>query len=257
MSAPPILVARHLFKSFGGVKAVQDISLSVPEGGIFALIGPNGAGKSTTLNLLSGTYQPNSGELEFRGQNVVGMRDFERVRLGIARTFQKIRLFKQLSLLDNVLAGFHVHHKLPFWQYALAGSRYRADRERRRAEALELLGFVGLAGRANERAGSLAYGQQRLLEIARALATGPKLLMLDEPAAGLNATEVAFLLERMREIRARGTTVVVVEHNMDLVMNVAEHVFVMDHGEYLFEGTPRAVQENPEVIAAYLGGEFA
>jgi branched-chain amino acid transport system ATP-binding protein len=252
-----LLEARHLRKSFGGVKAVQDISLEIEQGSIFALIGPNGAGKSTTMNLLSGTYQPDSGELEFDGHPLVGLPAHQRVRLGIARTFQKIRLFRQLSLLDNVLAGFHIHHEIPVWQYLIPGGAFWRDWRRCRERGMALLDFVGLADKASQRAGALAYGQQRMLEIARALATGPRLFMLDEPAAGLNGSEVQFLLQRLRDIRDRGMTVVVVEHNMDLVMNVADHVYVMDHGEFLFRGSPKEVQNDPKVISAYLGGELA
>ena len=251
-----LLQANELRKSFGGVKAVAGISLAVPENSIFAVIGPNGAGKSTVMNLLSGTYQPDSGTLMFGGRQLAGLPAHRRVRLGLARTFQKIRLFKQLSLLDNVLAGFHIHHDVPAWQYMLPGAAFWRDWTRCREEGLALLEFVGLAGQATQRAGALAYGQQRMLEIARAMATRPKLFMLDEPAAGLNAAEVAFLQQRLQDIRARGITVVVVEHNMELVMKVADHVFVMDHGEFLFEGPPKAVQAHPKVIEAYLGGEF-
>jgi branched-chain amino acid transport system ATP-binding protein len=247
-----ILQAKELSKSFGGVRAVQNVSIAVPEKSIFALIGPNGAGKSTLLNLLSGLYQPDAGALHFDEKNLIGLPAHRRVRLGIARTFQKIRLFKQLTLLENVLAGFHIHQDEPFWKYLVYGNAGRF-----REEARALLAFVGLEARSGERAGALPYGQQRMLEIARALATRPRLFMLDEPAAGLNAAEVEFLLQRLEEIGRRGITVVVVEHNMDLVMNVAHRVFVMDHGEALFEGTPREVQHHPAVIAAYLGGEFA
>jgi branched-chain amino acid transport system ATP-binding protein len=247
-----LLRAERLYKSFGGVRAVQNVSIQVPQGAIFALIGPNGAGKSTLLNLLSGIYQPDSGALTFDEVDLIGLRAHQRVRLGIARTFQKIRLFKQLTLLENVLAGFHIHQDVPLWKCFLP-----AGVGRFRDEALELLAFVGLANRVNDRAGALPYGQQRMLEIARALATRPKLFMLDEPAAGLNSVEVEFLLKRLENINKRSVTVVVVEHNMDLVMNVAQRVFVMDHGVPLFEGTPREVQANPRVIEAYLGGEFA
>jgi ABC-type branched-subunit amino acid transport system ATPase component len=247
-----LLSANNISKSFGGVRAVRNVSLSVPEKSVCALIGPNGAGKSTMLNLLSGVYQPDAGTLTFGGESMMGLPAYARVRLGIARTFQKIRLFKQLSLLENVMAGFHIHQDTPFWKYLVQG-----DTGRFKEEARELLAFVGLGARAGDRAGALPYGQQRMLEIARALATRPKLFMLDEPAAGLNPAEVEFLLGRLTDIAKRGTTLLVVEHNMDLVMNVAQHVFVLDHGEPLFEGTPREVQANPRVIEAYLGGEFA
>jgi ABC-type branched-subunit amino acid transport system ATPase component len=247
-----LLKAEKLRKSFGGVRAVYDVSVDVPPGSIFALIGPNGAGKSTLLNLLSGVYQPDSGSLSFDQANLIGLPAYGRARLGIARTFQKIRLFKQLTLLENVLAGFHIHQDVPLWKCFLPGGVGRF-----RDEAMDLLSSVGLGSRGNDRAGALSYGQQRMLEIARALATRPKLFMLDEPAAGLNSAEVGFLLERLSLIRKGGATVIVVEHNMDLVMNIAERVLVMDHGVRLFEGTPREVQANPGVIEAYLGGAFA
>jgi ABC-type branched-subunit amino acid transport system ATPase component len=255
--SPAVLfAAAGLSKNFGGVRAVRDISLEIPAGIVFAIIGPNGAGKSTLLNLMSGIYQPDAGTMQFAGADLVGMPAHRRARRGLARTFQKIRLFKRISVLDNVLAGFHVHHEISAWQYLVHGAAFRRDRIRSRAQAQELLAFVGLDRRAEVPAGSLAYGEQRMLEIARALATRPRLLMVDEPAAGLNAAEVERLLDRIAVLRGRGMTVVLVEHNMDLVMQVADRVLVMDYGRYLFEGAPAAVQANPAVIAAYLGADF-
>jgi len=245
--------AEGLHKSFGGVQAVRDISLRISRGIVFAIIGPNGAGKSTLLNLMSGVHQPDAGRMVLDGVDLVGRQAHQRVRLGLARTFQKIRLFRQLSVLDNVVAGFHIHHDIPAWQYIVHGARFRRDQARCRDQALELLAFVGLERRTAALASSLAYGEQRMLELARALATSPRLLMVDEPAAGLNAAEVERLLERIRLLRERGLTIIVVEHNMDLVMKIADRVLVMDYGQYLFEGTPAEAQTNPAVIAAYLG----
>jgi branched-chain amino acid transport system ATP-binding protein len=250
------LRAQGLHKNFGGVKAVSDVSFEVSAGSIYAVIGPNGAGKSTLLNLISGVYRPGSGSLYFNGANLSALPAHRRVRLGIARTFQKIRLFKQLSVLDNVIAGFHVHHHVPAWQYVTHGAAFKADQERCRERAEQLLHFVGMSARLHALAGSLSYGEQRMLELARALATKPQLLLVDEPAAGLNAAEVDGLLDRIRTLRRDGTTVILVEHNMDLVMNVADRIMVMDYGRRLFEGVPIEVQKNPAVIAAYLGGEL-
>jgi branched-chain amino acid transport system ATP-binding protein len=251
-----LLQVRSLHKNFGGVKAVSDISFNVPNGTIFAVIGPNGAGKSTLLNLISGVYRPDSGSLSFNGADLSALPAHRRVRLGIARTFQKIRLFKQLSVLENVIAGFHVHHHVPAWQYVTHGAAFKADQQRCRERAVQLLHFVGMSARLHVLAGSLSYGEQRMLELARALATKPQLLLIDEPAAGLNAAEVDGLLDRIRTLRSDGTTVILVEHNMDLVMNVADWIMVMDYGRRLFEGAPVEVQKNPAVIAAYLGGEL-
>jgi ABC-type branched-subunit amino acid transport system ATPase component len=252
-----LLSGQGLHKNFGGVRAVSDISLEVRSGSIFAIIGPNGAGKSTLLNLISGVYQPDSGSLSLKGHNLSGMRSHQRVRLGLARTFQKIRLFKQLSVLDNVIAGFHVHHRIPAWQYVFHGDAFACDQRQCREDALRLLEFVGMSARLHVIAGALSYGEQRMLELARALATKPELLLIDEPAAGLNAAEVEVLLNRIRTLRSRGTTVIIVEHNMDLVMNVADRIMVMDYGRHLFDGTPAEVQKNPAVIAAYLGGDLS
>jgi branched-chain amino acid transport system ATP-binding protein len=251
-----LLSAKGLHKSFGGVRAVRDVSFEIPAGAVFAIIGPNGAGKSTMLNLISGVYEADSGVLNFAGTDLAGLPAHRRGRLGIARTFQKIRLFKQLSVLDNVVAGFHIHHDIPAWQYLVHGPAFRRDHARCRSEALELLAFVGLAAQRDKLAGSLSYGEQRLLEFARALATRPRLLLIDEPAAGLNASEVDSLLDRILTTRERGVTVVLVEHNMELVMNVADRVLVMDYGQHLFQGAPADVQKNDAVVAAYLGGEL-
>jgi ABC-type branched-subunit amino acid transport system ATPase component len=249
----PLFRGHGLNKSFGGVHAVRDISLSISQGEVFAIIGPNGAGKSTLLNLMSGHYQPDSGAMSFGGADLVGLPAHKRVRLGLARTFQKIRLFNRLSVLDNVLAGFHVHHDLSAWQYVAHGAAFRRNHASCIEQARRLLSFVDLESRADVTAASLAYGERRMLELARALATSPRLLLVDEPAAGLNSAEVEKLLDRIARLRARGMTIVIVEHNMDLVMQVADRVFVMDYGQYLFDGTPSEVQASPAVIAAYLG----
>ena len=254
-AAAVLLRAERLHKNFGGVQAVRDISLAVPSQSIFAVIGPNGAGKSTLLNLLSGIYPPNAGAVTFDGLDLTRMPAHRRVRHGIARTFQKIRLFKHLSALDNVVAGFHTHCDIPAWQYVVHGPAFRKNHLQCRAQAAELLSFMGLGARAHAEAGYLSYGEQRMLEVARALATSPRLLMLDEPAAGLNAAEVETLLERLQALRRKGLTILVVEHNMDLVMKVADRVLVIDYGQHLFEGAPAEVQTHPGVIAAYLGGE--
>jgi branched-chain amino acid transport system ATP-binding protein len=251
--AAALFCGEGLHKRFGGVQAVRDISINVPHGSVFAIIGPNGAGKSTLLNLMSGLYQPDRGRMIFDGVQLVGLPAYTRTRLGLARTFQKLRLFKQLSVVGNVIAASHIHRQIPAWQYVIHGAAFTRDHARCRAEADKLLRFVGLEARSSVLAASLAYGEQRMLELARALATSPRLLMLDEPAAGLNAAEVERLLERIRRLRQRGMTIVVVEHNMDLVMKIADRVMVMDYGEHLFEGTPAEVQANPTVIAAYLG----
>jgi ABC-type branched-subunit amino acid transport system ATPase component len=245
--------AQGLCKNFGGVRAVHDVSFAVAQGMVFAVIGPNGAGKSTLINLMSGIYQPDAGTMSLDGVDLIGMSAQRRVRHGLARTFQKIRLFKQLSALENVIAGYHTRHAIPVWQYVFHGAAFREDARRCGDEAIALLNFVGLSHRAHITAGALAYGEQRLLEIARALATAPRLLMIDEPAAGLNPTEVAALLRRIAGLRDRGLTVLLVEHNMDLVMNVADRILVMDYGQQLFAGAPADVQAHPDVIAAYLG----
>src|ERR1700730_12425477 len=205
-SASGLLRADGLHKSFGGVHAVRDISFAIPAGAVFAMIGPNGAGKSTLLNLLSGIYPPDAGSMVFAGVDLTRLSAHRRVRCGIARTFQKIRLFKRLSAIENVVAGFHIHYDIPVWLYVVHGPAFRRSRARCREEAARLLAFMGLEERAHMQAGSLSYGEQRMLEIARALAAAPRLLMVDEPAAGLNAAEVEMLIERIRMLRSAGIT---------------------------------------------------
>lgn len=253
--AGALLHAKGLCKSFGGVHAVRDISFVVPPGAIFAVIGPNGAGKSTLLNLLSGFYPADRGCLTLDGTDITALPAHRRARCGIARTFQKIRLFKQASTLDNVVAGFHIRSRLPALQYVVHGTAFKLNHAQSRAEAFRLLTFMGLEHRAHQPAGALSYGEQRMLEIVRALATAPRLLMLDEPAAGLNPAEVEPLLERIRMLRHDGLTIFLVEHNMDLVMQLADRVLVIDYGQALFEGAPADVQGHAGVIAAYLGKE--
>ncbi len=251
-----LLKAEDLSKQFGGVQALKAISFEIPNSSIFALIGPNGAGKSTLLHLLSGTFQPSSGRVQLKGQELVGLEAHKRVKLGIARTFQSIRLFQQLTVLENVMTGFHTHYKVPIWEHLISTQKSKKESQKFKENAFELLEFMGLLGQANKEAHSLSYGQQRMLEVARAMATSPQLLMLDEPAAGLNSIEVEFFLQRLKEMKKKNITTIVVEHNMDLVMNVADHILVIDHGEYLFDGTPSAVPSNPQVVKAYLGEEF-
>jgi len=251
-----LLRARGLHKRFGGVQAVHDISFDIPEGAVFAVIGPNGAGKSTLLNLLSGIYPPDAGSIVLDGVDLTKLSAHRRVHHGIARTFQKIRLFRNISAVDNVVVGFHTRHDIPIWQYVVHGPVWRRDRERCRGEAKRLLAFMGLERCAHLLAGSLSYGEQRMLEIARALATAPRLLMVDEPAAGLNTAEVEMLLDRVNVLRRNGTTLCLVEHNMDLVMKVADRILVIDYGQFLFEGAPAEVQGDSGVNAAYLGGQL-
>jgi branched-chain amino acid transport system ATP-binding protein len=248
-----LLRVQGLRKSFGGVHAVRDVSLAIAQGSVFAIIGPNGAGKSTLLNLLSGIYRPDAGSIVLDGIDLTGLPAHRRARYGVARTFQKIRLFRHLSAIENVVAGFHIHHDIPLWQYVIHGPAFQRNHVRCRNEAARLLAFAGLEHRTHVPAGSLSYGEQRMLEIARALATTPRLLMLDEPAAGLNAAEVEALLDRIEALHRSGITLCIVEHNMDLVMKIADWVYVIDYGQYLFEGAPAEVQAHTDVIDAYLG----
>ena len=238
---------------FGGLKAVDDVTFRVNEGELVSLIGPNGAGKTTAFNVITGFLAPTSGEVKYRGVSLKGLKSHEVANLGLIRTFQKTSVFAANSVFENVLIGLHRHGRSSMWQTLLATRRVREEEARLRAEASDILAFVGLAKRAAELGGALPYGEQRLLEVAVALAARPTLLLLDEPVSGMNPSETAAFIELIARIRQRGVTVLLVEHDMRLVMNVSDRVVVLNYGKIIAEGPPGAIQENPEVVRAYLG----
>jgi branched-chain amino acid transport system ATP-binding protein len=251
----PLLSGSRINKRFGGVQALFDVNFTIARGEIYGLIGPNGAGKTSLFNVLTGIYAPDGGEFVFDGRSLAGLKPHEVAARGIARTFQNIRLFANLSALENVMIGRHVRTRAGVWGAVSRNGRTRSEERAIEKRAYELVEYVGVAGRANDLARHLAYGDQRRLEIARALATDPKLLALDEPAAGMNATETAALSRLLRDIRSDGTTILLIEHDMKLVMSVCDRVLVLDYGKRIAEGPAAEVQKDPAVIAAYLGGE--
>ncbi|WP_437794257.1 ABC transporter ATP-binding protein [Mitsuokella multacida] len=251
-----LLRTENVSEVFGGLKAVTDFNIHLDRGELVGLIGPNGAGKTTAFNMLTGVYQPTTGSITFEGKSIVGLKPYQVTQRGIARTFQNIRLFSELTVLENVKIAFHYHVKYGLLESVFRIGRYFKEEEAIEQEAHRLLKIFHLDDKAYEVAKNLPYGAQRRLEIARALAAKPKLLLLDEPAAGMNPQETKELMDMIRWIRKEfGLTILLIEHDMSLVMGICERIYVLEYGEIIAQGTPDEIKKDPEVIRAYLGGE--
>lgn len=256
MEMADILQVQHLSKQFGGLKAVDQFSMDVREHSIHALIGPNGAGKTTITNLICGEIEQNEGDILFQGESLTGLKVYQRAERGIGRTYQNIRLFDSLTVVENLEVAARIVHSYGMLKTILSGAAGKREKKERRDKSMEVLGYLGMEHLANETVRGLPYGNRKILEIGRALVTDPQLLLLDEPAAGLNPSERKRLVDIIYKIHGNGVSIFMIEHNMDVIMTISDKITVLNFGKKIAEGTPKEIQNNEEVITAYLGNRF-